>query len=263
MEWGSSPEREERDTEKVTTGFCSLKRMEEKRKVGMKEGKAGERKEGRKTRKKEREREAELGKTGLTSEAVSRGNPQGQAETSSPTACTQNGHCLFPTESGEMAVPLQRSHGQEGGGCCGRAPPCPPGFTLGAPGADAAGAEGPGPGEASGVPASRLVAGEARKTAGSLLSVGLPSRPPGMSGTAAAPRGLELLEVHPPCWLSAAMEDLTPWTMNGTLQSWMDRIAYSHTSTTGGSPRVPSGGPHPGPSSTPFLLLTLLLLSSS
>ena len=50
MEWGSSPEREERDTEKVTTGFCSLKRMEEKRKVGMKEGKAGERKEGRKTR---------------------------------------------------------------------------------------------------------------------------------------------------------------------------------------------------------------------
>lgn len=215
MEWGSSPEREERDTEKVTTGFCSLKRMEEKRKVGMKEGKAGERKEGRKTRKKEREREAELGKTGLTSEAVSRGNPQGQAETSSPTECTQNGHCLFPTESGEMAVPLQRSHGQEGGGCCGRAPPCPPGFTLGAPGADAAGAEGPGPGEASGVPASRLVAGEARKTAGSLLSVGLPSRPPGMSGTPAAPRGLELLEAHPPCWLSAAMEDLTPWTMNG------------------------------------------------
>ena len=59
MEWGSSPEREERDTEKVTTGFCSLKRMEEKRKVGMKEGKAGERKEGRKTRKKERERKAE------------------------------------------------------------------------------------------------------------------------------------------------------------------------------------------------------------
>lgn len=75
MEWGSSPERE-RDTEKVTTGFCSLKRMEGKRKVGMKEGKAGERKEGRKTRKKEREREAELGNTGLTSEAVSTQSPK-------------------------------------------------------------------------------------------------------------------------------------------------------------------------------------------
>ena len=92
---------------------------------------------------------------------------------------------------------------------------------------------------------SRLVAGEARKTASSLLSVGLPSRPPGMSGTPAAPRGLEILEAHPPCWLSAAMEDLTPWTRDGILQSWMDRIAYSHTPTTGGSPRVPSGGPHP------------------
>lgn len=172
-------------------------------------------------------------------------NPQSQAETSSPTECTQNGHCLFPTESGEMAVPLQRSHGQEGGGCCGRAPPCPPGFPLGAPGAEAAGAEDPGPREASGVPTSRLVPGEAGKTAGSLLSVGLLSRTPGMSGMPAAPRGLELLEAHPPCWLSAAMEHLTPWTMDGILQSWMDRIVYSHTPTTVGSSRVPSGGPHP------------------
>lgn len=172
-------------------------------------------------------------------------NPQSQAETSSPTEGPRNGHCLFPTESGEMAVPLQRSHGQEGGGCCGRAPPCPPGFSLGAPGAEAAGAEDPGPREASGVPTSWLAPGEARKTAGSLLSVGLLSRAPGMPGMPAAPRGLELLEVHPPCWLSAAMEHLTPWTMDGIRQSWMDRIAYSHTPTTVGSPRVPSGGPHP------------------
>ena len=118
--------------------------------------------------------------------------------TSFPTECSQSRHNLFPTESGEMAVPLQRSHGQEGGGCYGSAPPCPPGFTLGARGADAAGAEDPGPREASGVPTSQPVAGEARKTAGSLLSVGLPSRPLGMSGMPAAPRGLELPEAHPP-----------------------------------------------------------------
>lgn len=95
------------------------------------------------------------------------------------------------------------------------------------------------------MPTSWLAPGEARKTAGSLLSVGLLSRAPGMPGMPAAPRGLELLEVHPPCWLSAAMEHLTPWTMDGILQSWMDRIAYSHTPTTVGSPRVSSGGPHP------------------
>lgn len=138
-----------------------------------------------------------MGKTGLTSEASQR-YPQGQAETSFPTERAQSGHSLFPTESGEMAVPLQRSHGQEGGGCYGRAPPCPPGFTLGAQGADAAGAKDPGPREASGVPASQPVVGEARKTAGSLLSMGLPSRPLGMPGMPAAPRGLELLEAHPP-----------------------------------------------------------------
>ena len=204
-----------------------------------------------------------MGKTGLTNEASQR-HPRGQAVTSFPTECSQSGHSLFPAESGEMAVPLQCSHGQEGGGCYGSAPPCPPGFTLGARGADAAGAEDPGPREASGVPASQPVAGEARKTAGSLLSVGLPSRPLGMSGMPAAPRGLELPEAHPPDgspW---------PWRIYSVDHGWNSPkldgqdclLPYFHhsafpSSTLWGTTTLPS------PSLTPFLLLTLSLLSSS
>lgn len=195
-----------------------------------------------------RVREKELSQVKWSSQ-----HPCRWAEPSSHRERAQSRRCSSPTESGEMTVPLQRSHGQHGGRRGGGASPHSPDFTPAAqgqskkPGWQALKTRGPG--EAAGLPASRLLAGEARNTAGPLPSLGLPFRPPGVSGMPAASKCPELPEGHQPCWLLVAMWDLALWTMDGILQTRMGSLPRDGQNPGAprlplrGSPRVPSGGP--------------------